>query len=184
MMNPMQNKTPEERQAIAAKAVATRKANIAAKKAAKLDAIRYADGLREEIANLEEKLSSLRRTEEFGTICAALTGKWMLTQEEIAQSASPWESPSGVYFLLSGNEVIYVGQAANVYARIGQHKDKQFDRYAFVSCPTGALDVLESLYIHCLRPKLNGNHPAGGKVAPILLEALVGLDLIERVAEK
>ena len=45
----MQNKSPEERSAIAAKARATRKANIAARVAAREEALTYANGLRQEI---------------------------------------------------------------------------------------------------------------------------------------
>ena len=86
----------------------------------------------------------------------------------------PWENFSGVYFLLDGDEIVYVGQAVNIYSRIAQHTDKQFDRYAFVLCDVDMLDNLESLYIHVLRPKLNGNQTNGAKIAPLSLEKLIG----------
>ena len=174
-MNPMQNKTPEERKAIAAKAHATRRARREAKEAARQDVLKYAGGLRQQIAELEERLAALQRMETMNSVSAAVTGKALLREDEIARAALPWAKASGVYFLLDGDEVVYVGQAVNVYSRIGQHTDKRFDRYAFVPCAVDALDRLESLYIHCLRPRLNGNQRNDAKCAPITLDALIGL---------
>ena len=174
-MNPMQNKTPEERKAIAAKAHATRRVRREAEEAARQDALAYAGGLRQQIAELEARLAALQRMETMNAASAAITGKALLREDEIARVALPWKKSSGVYFLLEGDEVVYVGQAANVYSRIGQHTDKRFDRYAFVPCAVDALDKLESLYIHCLRPRLNGNQRNDAKCAPIALDALIGM---------
>jgi hypothetical protein len=171
----MQNKTPEERKAIAAKAHASRKARREAEEAARQDALKYAGGLREEIAALETRLAGLQRMETMSLASAALTGKALLRPDEIASAALPWTKASGVYFLLDGADIVYVGQAVNVYSRISQHTDKRFDRYAFVPCQIDALDKLESLYIHCLRPKLNGDKRDGAKCAPISLRELIGL---------
>lgn len=174
-MNPMQNKTPEERKAIAAKAHATRRARREAEEAARQDTLKYAGGLRRQIAELEERLAALQRMETMNSVSAAVAGTALLREDEIAQAALPWAKASGVYFLLEGNEVVYVGQAVNVYSRIGQHTDKRFDRYAFVPCAVDSLDRLESLYIHCLRPRLNGNQRNDAKCAPIALSALIGM---------
>jgi len=174
-MNPMQNKTPEERKAISAKAHATRRARREAEEAARQDAMKYAGGLRQQIAELEARLAALQRMETMNAVSAALHGKALLRADEIAMSALPWEKASGVYFLLDGDEVVYVGQAVNVYSRISQHTNKRFDRYAFVPCAVDALDRLESLYIHCLRPRLNGNQRNDAKCAPIALDALIGM---------
>ncbi|MEN6540846.1 MAG: GIY-YIG nuclease family protein [Mizugakiibacter sp.] len=177
----MQNKTPEERKAIAAKGHATRRARIEAEEAARQDELKYAGGLREKIAALEKRLASLERMETMNAVSAAVTDKALLRADEIAGAALPWEKASGVYFLLDGDEVVYVGQAVNVYSRIGQHTDKRFDRYAFVPCAVDVLDRLESLYIHCLRPRLNGNQRNDAKCAPIALDALLGLVPIQRL---
>ena len=59
--------------------------------------------------------------------------------------------------------------------------NKRFDRYAFVPCAVDALDRLESLYIHCLRPRLNGNQRNDAKCAPIALDALIGMVPNDRV---
>lgn len=174
-MNPMQNKTPEERKAIAAKAHATRRARREAEEAARQDAIKYAGGLRQQIDELEARLAALQRMETMNAVSAAVTAKSLLREDEMALVALPWAKASGVYFLLDGDEVVYVGQSVNVYSRIGQHTDKRFDRYAFVPCPVDALNKLESLYIHCLRPRLNGDQRNDAKCAPIALDALIGM---------
>lgn len=172
---PMKNKTEEERRAMTAKSVATRKANRDASNAAMQRAHIHADTLRDQIKRLELRLESLQRAEALNTVSAALTGKTLLRADEIVKAALPWESQSGVYFLIRGGEVVYVGQSVNVHARISQHKDKKFDRYAFVPCDADSLDVLESLYIHCLRPGLNGCNHNGAKFVPIPLDDLVSL---------
>ena len=59
-MNPMQNKTPEERKAIAAKGHATARLRREREEAERQDALKYAGGLREEIAALEAKLAALK----------------------------------------------------------------------------------------------------------------------------
>lgn len=172
-MNPMQMKTPEERATIARKALATRRKNKEEQAALRRDALIYANGLKEQIAELERKLAGLKTMDAMATVSARLTGKVLLTSDEIAKAATPWAKASGVYFLLQGNEVVYVGQSVNIYARIGAHHIKNFDRFAYVLCSADMLDRLESLYIHCLRPRLNGNQCDGSKSAPIPLDMLV-----------
>lgn len=173
MTNPMQNKSPEERQVIAAKGVATRRANIEAREKARQEAIIYANGLREQIEELESRLSSLQRIEAMTVLSSTLTGKVLLREEEIAKAAAPWNKACGVYFLLDGEEVVYIGQSVSIYSRIAQHQDKNFDRFAFVPCRPNELDVLESLYIHCLRPRMNGDQRDGAKLAPVSLPLLL-----------
>ena len=176
----MINKTPEERSAIAKKAHATARARREREAAARDEALKYAGGLREEIAALTHKLDKLKRVEQINAISCVMTGKVLLRQEEIVAAAIPWKRSTGVYFLIDGAEVAYVGQSVNVHSRIGTHADKQFDKYAFVPCEPDALDKLESLYIHCLRPKLNATNPDQSKAAPIKLDALVGVKGINK----
>ena len=181
MNSPWENATPEQRKAWVAKGVASRKATIEARKAEAviLDARRaeayvYAKGLGEKIDALEKKLASLEQVEAFGAISVELTGRTLLHSDEIVAKAMPWERVSGVYFLVHYDEIVYVGQSVNLHSRISAHTDKQFDRFAFVPCNTDMLDKLESLYIHCLRPKYNGeNH--GIKAAPFRLDELINL---------
>jgi hypothetical protein len=178
-MNPIQNKTPEERKAIAAKGHATRRERVAREQAIREEAKQHVLGLKDEIKALEAKLADLRKLEVMNAASCALTGKTLLPEEEIVKAALPWDGLSGVYFLIANDEVIYVGQSVNVYARLSQHAcGKYFDHYAFIRCKPDILDKLESLYIHCLRPKLNGNIDTYVKNAPITLDKLLGLSNI------
>ena len=67
---------------------------------------------------------------------------------------------SGIYFLIDGEEVVYIGQSINPLSRIGDHlrnKDGKFDRCFFIPVPRSILDLMESNFIKALSPKLNGN---------------------------
>ena len=175
-MHWLNNKTPEERKASAAKGLATRRANIASRNAEKKAAIEYEKGLIEQISDLQKKTRELQPTLPMNSAHEKLTGMRFLRAEDIARVASPWENSIGVYFLLDGNDVVYIGQSVNVYVRISSHAGKKFDRYAFIPCSIEALDRLESLYIHLLRPKLNGRQNGkddGVMCAPISLDSLL-----------
>lgn len=173
-MNWMQSRTPEERKAIAAKAVATRQKNIRERKARKIADMEQRDSLKCEIKELEAKLDSMKKLELVNKTALTLTGKTLLREAEIVNAANTWELATGVYFLVDSGKVVYVGQSVNVYARIAQHHDKVFDSFAFIPCEKDMLNALESLYIHVLRPPLNGNM-YGGKQAPLALNKLLGV---------
>jgi hypothetical protein len=168
----MIDKTPEERKAIAAKGVATRQKNKRERDAQRLLDIERRDSLKCEIKALELKRGILERHELSDKTALTLTNKVLLSEAEIVSAANPWELATGVYFLIGGDKVIYVGQSVNVYARIAQHYDKRFDSFAFIPCGKDMLDSLESLYIHVLRPPLNGDQH-GGKQAPLSLNKLI-----------
>lgn len=170
-MNWMQTRTPEERKAIAAKSVATRQKNKRAREAQRLLDIEHRDSLKCEIRELELKRGILKRHELSDKTALMLTNKVLLSEAEIVNAANSWELATGVYFLIGGNKVVYVGQSVNVYARIAYHTDKIFDSFAFIPCEQNMLDALESLYIHVLRPPLNGDQH-GGKQAPMSLRKL------------
>ena len=176
-MDWLNNKTPEERKASAAKGLATRRANIASRNAEKKAEIEYAKGLSEQISDLQKKTRKLQPTLPMNSAHEKLTGmRFLLCAADIARVASPWENSIGVYFLLDGNDVVYIGQSVNVYVRISSHVGKKFDRYAFIPCSVEDLDRLESLYIHLLRPKLNGRQNGkddGVMCAPISLDSLL-----------
>lgn len=169
----MHRLTPEARKAICAKGQATRKANREKREAEKQATPLRLDPLRKEVADLEARLFALRDIERMSVAGAELTGKILLMPHEIAAAALPWTHATGVYFLLDGDDVVYVGQSRNVYSRISSHSAKNFNRYAFVPCAVEALDKLESLYIHLLRPKLNGRKPDGSAFAPLAIESLI-----------
>ena len=82
---------------------------------------------------------------------------------------------SGVYFLVAGNEVVYVGQSVDVGSRVRQHVGaKEFDCWAYIPCDKRTLDALESLYIHVLRPQYNVSDYMG-VIAPLRLDDLLAL---------
>lgn len=62
---------------------------------------------------------------------------------------------SGVYFLLDGNNVTYVGQSSNIQLRVGQHrvdKTKVFTKYAWIPCPNYKERLaLEKSYIEYIK---------------------------------
>jgi hypothetical protein len=64
---------------------------------------------------------------------------------------------SGVYALFHGDTIVYIGQAINVAARVGQHSEKQFDRVAFIEVPKHRLDDIERRLIRTLAPNLNSD---------------------------
>jgi hypothetical protein len=67
-------------------------------------------------------------------------------------------TPPGVYFLLDGEEIVYVGQSVNPCGRILQHLgDKHFTRAFTLPVPARILDAAEGALIRHLRPRLNGN---------------------------
>lgn len=173
-MNWMQSRTPEERKAIAAKSVATRQKNIREREEQKLANMELRDGLKREIKELKDKLDSLKKLELSNNVALTLTSKALLREDEIVKAANTWALATGVYFLINTNKVVYVGQSTNVYARISSHWDKVFDSFAFIPCEKEMLDKLESLYIHVLRPTLNGDHVGGAKHAPMAFNKLLG----------
>ena len=179
----MNKKTPEERRVMAAKGVATRKANKQAADKLREDAITYRNGLKEEIEELESKLNSLKVEDDLSCLSLSLTTKTLLREEEIVNMSSPWERQAGVYFLISMGEVAYVGQSICVHSRINTHAGNHghiglcFTSCAWIACPVEKLDFLESLYIHLLRPPMNGNKPNGSKTAPFSLDELLRIKL-------
>ena len=177
--NPWRNITPERHKELLAKGVATRLANKQKQEETKRKEVQHFCGIQSEIQKLESRLSSLRKMEEIQVLSCVLTNKSLITANEIVKASLPWKNLSGIYFLISGDEVVYVGQSVNIYSRIQEHsKLKQFERYAYIHCSVEMLDKLESLYIHFLQPKLNGNiNSSDGKIknAPISLNELIGL---------
>lgn len=67
----------------------------------------------------------------------------------------------GIYFLLNNDdEVVYVGQSMDIYARIKSHtrdseKNKLFTHFKAICCPIDELNKWEQYFITQLNPKLN-----------------------------
>jgi len=67
---------------------------------------------------------------------------------------------SGVYFLLNGQRVAYVGKSVNVSGRIGTHYAKppaRFNRAVYLPVEPGELDACERAFIRFFKPIGNTN---------------------------
>lgn len=70
----------------------------------------------------------------------------------------------GVYFLLLDEEIVYIGQSIDIYARISAHKkdrQKNFNRTAWVPIDSANLTEVESALIAAFRPSQNRMGYAG-----------------------
>lgn len=79
---------------------------------------------------------------------------------EAILSAAAQPIGSGVYFLIDGSEVVYVGQSGQVLRRLADHVQhngygRNFDRYAVLPCPADLCTSVESYYIETLTPRFN-----------------------------
>jgi excinuclease UvrABC nuclease subunit len=82
--------------------------------------------------------------------------------EVLAQKKPALPKVTGIYFLIHGSEVVYVGQSVDIYSRISQHsKDvlKTFDSFSILECPAEHLGILEAHYIFKFHPLLNTTFP-------------------------
>jgi hypothetical protein len=121
----------------------------------------------------QKESTLLEKHTALANISIKLTSKTLLSEGEIVSRSDPWGRVSGVYFLISDQKIVYVGQSLCIFSRIDQHKKvKRFDRFAYIPCEKTLLDSLESLYIHCLRPPLNG-YSNGLISAPMQLDKLL-----------
>lgn len=171
MLNPYANKTPEEKAAIARKSAETRRR----KKEERQAVIDSRDNLKQEIASLQRQIARMNAFIEASTIASMLTGKHLASPDEIVAKSQPYGECVGVYFLIRHAEVVYVGQSVNIHARMNQHRQakKDFDSFAFIRCEREHLDVLESLYIHTFRPRLNLTMCNNAMHAPLPLDEIM-----------
>ena len=81
----------------------------------------------------------------------------ILDEVEILAAAVDYEPASGVYFLISRGRIVYIGQAADVFARVADHErsNKRFDKWHWIPCEEGCLDTLERDYLKKFKPILN-----------------------------
>jgi hypothetical protein len=85
------------------------------------------------------------------------------TKEEIIRDAEKYEwdlgpSEPGIYFLIQGDAIAYVGRALTIRDRLKAHHEKgrQFDRYwCFGGMPDDWQSHLEGFYIKRMKPFMN-----------------------------
>lgn len=89
--------------------------------------------------------------------------KWPIHPHEIIRVAKPFYPLVGVYFLISGDDVIYVGQSINIHARVAEHRNNgvKFDRFHFIECDKPWLNDLEAAFIWSMSPSINQAHNTG-----------------------
>jgi hypothetical protein len=93
-------------------------------------------------------------------------GKDMLDENDIIlKSVENLGTTPFIYFLISNNEIVYVGQSLGKLGigRIWQHKDKHFDRYTILECDENNLSNKEADYILKFLPKYNKAFPVCDK---------------------
>jgi hypothetical protein len=64
----------------------------------------------------------------------------------------------GIYFLMQGESVVYVGQSVDIGARIRSHENeavKRFDKVFYLPCSEEALDSKENFFIGLYKPRYN-----------------------------
>lgn len=167
-------RTPEQRRESIAKGIATRRRNIELRKIEQQRKRDEADRLLQLITERKQVLDEIERGITCTKIAGKLSNNTLLREEDIIAQAQPWENCSGIYFLISDGKVVYVGQSVNVFSRIQQHvgnTNRKFDSFAYVPCAKKQLDMLESLYIHYLRPQANAV-VQGRVIAPLTLDQI------------
>lgn len=68
------------------------------------------------------------------------------------------DRPAGIYFLLLGSELVYVGQSVDVETRVAMHirqREKTFDRAFWIAVPVADLLAYESAFVRALDPPGN-----------------------------
>jgi len=80
----------------------------------------------------------------------------LLTDAEIVSRAVPLKREPGIYFLIAGDRIVYIGQSTDVFARIRQHqRARRFDGFAWFPCPAHELVETEKTLILKFRPPQN-----------------------------
>ncbi len=107
-------------------------------------------------STLEEAMQEYLR--RLGAPCLAkdVSPSQLLTAEQIVDGArgGPF---AGVYFLLDGDEIVYVGRSDNIFARVGNHVNGDMTFNGVYWVPAAGLDQvrLEQLYVGRFAPKYN-----------------------------
>jgi hypothetical protein len=85
---------------------------------------------------------------------ARFGGLAALTPDEVAERAANMLQESGVYFLLLGKQITYIGQSRDVWRRIKDHaaSGRRFDSYCWQPCEPSKLIELEAFCIKKFHP--------------------------------
>lgn len=94
----------------------------------------------------------------------ARDARGLLDADGIIARGQPRSHISGIYFLMLGGAIVYVGQSTHLHARIAAHslttRAPWFDAYFSLEAPPDQLDELEAAYIAKFNPERNIRRPA------------------------
>ncbi len=84
----------------------------------------------------------------------------------------------GVYILVDGEDIAYVGSAVDVYARIGQHRHRfNFDRAFIFPTPKRGRRAIEGALIRALAPRYTFAAPTADEHRDASILSRLGLTL-------
>ena len=94
----------------------------------------------------------------------ALAGGIVIVREVARRTKRRHVPRLGVYFLLLGDELVYIGSSMDMPQRVAQHKTngRRFDRVFYIETRPGERLGLEAILIRALGPRHNKN----GKCKP------------------
>jgi hypothetical protein len=124
----------------------------------KAKAFAYAEAANAEVAAHREARSHARLAIKRGGV----DGRGLLDEEVILRRAMLYDSICGIYFLLDGEKIVYVGQSISLLSRVAKHWQegaKPFNRVFFIECAQAELSHLEALYIDKFKPQYNASKP-------------------------
>lgn len=90
----------------------------------------------------------------------------LFTKAQILEQQIRYGLICGIYFLIEGDEIVYVGQSRDILARIGVHHregEKVFSTFFYIRCEVAAMADLEADYIVSLAPRYNTTIPVNTK---------------------
>lgn len=110
--------------------------------------------------------------------CAIAQAK-NIDKQSIISAASVVPLPkTGIYFLVSENEIVYVGQSTNILDRIGVHlREKRiiFEKACWIEVQKQYLNSVEQLLIKKFNPKFNRAHKRNEKLEAKLEQSMMAL---------
>ena len=108
------------------------------------------------------------------------TPKYRSADDLVESSEELGYRTAGIYFLIDGSEIVYVGQSrTTILSRLAGHiTDKKFDRVAVLQYPADYdLDEMEVEYIWRIQPKYNAMMPSNSYyMKKPRLKELLGVD--------
>lgn len=102
----------------------------------------------------------------FAGIEDALIERFLMEEHELLSHTLPVEPLCGIYFLLDGSEVVYVGQSVDILQRLTVHRQRP--KVAFTACAyqpfnEDDLDRAEAFFIERFNPHGNIHTPGADK---------------------